>query len=411
LQSYGNAVTNGISSTSREVCVMGRQVAMRASLNKLFLAYGPDYEVLEKNAAASYFDGLVRPYRDDEALGNSFCKLASSYNREPWDLAFEIAQNFGALSEIHKTASGAAKDLLDFYLDTWPTELEKQALVSTIARVAKPIVSRVAKAFSSKAPAVAAKAAPRQMMQPAAETAMYRPLAKPRPQSSVQTAAMPAPKPTTGAASRTIVNSGSAPKAPYKGYSGNMHADPSALPNAFSTVTPLSSITPRPTPATGLTKPPTPQRITGVEAKTVAGGKPTAKAPAKAPAKVEQKASTPAVKDTVVDKPAVKAAPAKAQAKVAPTEPRSSVPSNVEKTKVMNPAQQKDLVRSTDPEGTQIVKAPEAPAKKQPGLMEKMVYPALGAAGLYSAVSPVVSALNTPASQGIYHGYPAGYPM
>jgi hypothetical protein len=85
--------------------------AVTDHLNTLWLAYTPDLEEMEKSAAAQYFYDLQKPTLDAEALGSEFCKLAEAFDKDPWYLACEVEDHFGAFEVLSKTASGPSQEL------------------------------------------------------------------------------------------------------------------------------------------------------------------------------------------------------------------------------------------------------------------------------------------------------------
>ena len=94
-------------------------------------------EGLEKTASEQYFHDLRKPDQDVEMLGQKFCKLAHGIERDPWELALEVADNFPAYAVLSKTASDPkARELANFYLD-WSEEMEKTAFLGKAWQMGK----------------------------------------------------------------------------------------------------------------------------------------------------------------------------------------------------------------------------------------------------------------------------------
>jgi len=133
-----------------------KTAALSDALDVLWGVYGRTEE-MEKGAATSYFFDLQKPSLDREALGTEFCKLASTFGKDPWILASEVEQRLPAFDHLSKVASNEkVRDLAQFYV-TWAGDLEKQAF---IRRLAKGVAGMFRRGKS------VAKAAPRPVASP-----------------------------------------------------------------------------------------------------------------------------------------------------------------------------------------------------------------------------------------------------
>jgi hypothetical protein len=89
---------------------------------------------MAKTAAAEYFHSLVAPERNREALGTQFCKLAAGFNKDPWDLAEQVAPTINSMRVLSKTASGEQAELAQFYV-AWADGMMKQSQVGLVSRM------------------------------------------------------------------------------------------------------------------------------------------------------------------------------------------------------------------------------------------------------------------------------------
>jgi len=129
-------------------------------LGALWDAYGPP-QGIEKNAGAEYFYKLAKPARDEEALGPKFCKLASAFRRDPWDLALEVIDIFDGLPKVASMSpSPKERELAQFYLD-WSQDIEKRARLGGLVRAVGGGLARGAKALAGGIRSAAGAAAGR----------------------------------------------------------------------------------------------------------------------------------------------------------------------------------------------------------------------------------------------------------
>jgi len=118
-----------MSSTKTAYSPKDKKASMTRSLNVLWSAYG---EPLEKTSAEGYFYNLRKPWLDQEALGEHFCKVASDLRQDPWDLAWSVVDHLPAYIQLAKTASNSKSRRLAQYYVNWTEETEKRAFVGAL---------------------------------------------------------------------------------------------------------------------------------------------------------------------------------------------------------------------------------------------------------------------------------------
>lgn len=108
-----------------------------ACLDALWEEYGPG---IHKHAALDYLYRETKQERDAEALTPEFCKLASAFEMNPWELADVVAKNLDKFAAHSKLSSNPEVVRLAQYYVNWADAMEKRAGVSLIRRAAGGVV-------------------------------------------------------------------------------------------------------------------------------------------------------------------------------------------------------------------------------------------------------------------------------
>ncbi len=94
------------------------------ALDILWEEYGPG---MHKHAALDYLYQETKQERDEEALTPEFCKLASAFGVDPWELADGVAKNLDKFAAHAKLSSNPdVVQLAQFYMN-WAGDIEKKA--------------------------------------------------------------------------------------------------------------------------------------------------------------------------------------------------------------------------------------------------------------------------------------------
>jgi hypothetical protein len=137
-----------------------------AALVKLAVAALYESGPMQKTAEARYLYRLAP--RDEELLGEHFCKMAWAMNVSPWDMAFRIPEELAKIATQVQSQDPNMRKVAQFYMD-WASYMEKQSgLLSAGKKVVSALtpssvkMNRAIKAIdapvatAAKAPAAAA---------------------------------------------------------------------------------------------------------------------------------------------------------------------------------------------------------------------------------------------------------------
>lgn len=103
-----------------------KKAMLDQALGNLYRAYGPP---LQKHAAAEFFFyELESERREQQALGQKFCKLASASNMDPWQMAKKVVDRLEDFEKM-ATTTGPTAEIAKFYVD-WSNGIIKQAAIA-----------------------------------------------------------------------------------------------------------------------------------------------------------------------------------------------------------------------------------------------------------------------------------------
>ena len=105
-----------------------KQASLDRALGSLYTEYGPP---LQKHAAVTFFNYTLDKDRlDQEALGKSFCKMASASSIDPWVMAHRVVRSYANIVKMASGRPSQAQELAKFYVG-WADEMIKKANILT----------------------------------------------------------------------------------------------------------------------------------------------------------------------------------------------------------------------------------------------------------------------------------------